>query len=69
MKRKYTLEMLEKSAEKSRKKIANKKKKMYRIARDCGFDTMESLLLQGKTEDAIRELAEERRLKQLNKGE
>lgn len=69
MKRKYTLEMLEKSAEKSRKKIASKKKKMYRIARDCGFDTMESLLLQGKNEAAIKELAEERRLKQLNKGE
>lgn len=69
MKRKYTLDMLEKSAEKSRKKIANKKKKMYRIARNLGFDTMESLLLQGKNEDAIKELAEERRLKQSNKGE
>ena len=69
MKKKYTLEMLEKSAEKSRKKIANKKKKMYHLARSLGFDTMESLLLQGKNETAIKELAEERRLKQLNGGQ
>lgn len=68
MKRRYTLAMLEKSAEKSRKKIAGKKKKMYHLARSLGFDTMESLLLQGKNEAAIKELAEERRLKQLSKG-
>ena len=63
MKRKYTLEMLEKSAEKCKKKIAAKKKKMYHLARSLGFDTMESLLLQGKKGDAIRELAEERKAK------
>lgn len=68
MKRKYTLEMLEKSAEKCKKKIAAKKKKMYHLARSLGFDTMESLLLQGKNETAIREIAEERRVKNVGKN-
>lgn len=68
MKKKYTLEMLEKSAERCKKKVAAKKKKMYHLARSLGFTTMESLFLQGKNEVAIRELAEERRLKQLNGG-
>lgn len=67
--KKYTLEKLEKQVKNTREKTLKKKKEMYRLCIGLGFTPAESCFLTGKKESVIRELAEERRLKQLNGGQ
>ena len=67
--KKYTLDSLEKTVNKSKAKASKTRKRKYDLARSLGFNANESIILQFKNEEIIKELAEERRLKQLNAGE
>lgn len=66
--KKYTLEKLERQVKKTREDILKKRKDRYRLCRELGFTPAESAFLAGKKEELIKELAEERRLKLLQKG-
>ena len=67
--KKYDLDSLEKTVNKTKKKASATRKRKYDLAKSLGFNAQESIILQFKNEKIIKELAEERRLKQLNKGE
>lgn len=67
--KKYTLEKLERQVKKTREDILKKRKDKYRLCRELGFTPAEASFMAGKKEEVIKGLAEERRLKQPNKGE
>ena len=67
--RKYTIDKLEITVKKAKAKAAKTRKIKYDLARSLGFSAQESIILQFKNEKVIRELADERHLKQLSKGE
>lgn len=67
--KKYTIDNLETTVRKTKARASKTRRRKYGLARSLGFNAQESIILQFKNEKVIRELAEERRLKQLNKGE
>lgn len=65
----YNLDSLDKTVRKTKEKASKTRKRKYDLARSLGFNAQESIILQFKNELIIKELAEERRLKQLNGGQ
>lgn len=67
--KKYTIDTLEKAANRVKERESKKRKIRYKLAKSLGFTSEECIILQFKNEEIIKELAEERRLKQIHKGE
>ena len=65
----YTIDTLEKAANRVKERESKKRKSRYKLAKSLGFTSEECIILQFKNEEIIKNLAEERKLKQLRAGE
>lgn len=63
---KYTVDKLEKAANRVKVRESKKRKSRYGLAKSLGFTSEECIILQFKNEEIIKQLVQERKLKQLS---